>query len=79
MLLIITENLETLQQMDPRYFSDQVDLTERNSTVRYFYFTKRIMEVVYKLIFDFTMPMIQEDFKFLLQNLLKLVGDWFCY
>lgn len=79
MLLIITENLEMLQQMDPTYFSDQVDLTERNSTMSFFYFTNRIMAAIYKLIFVSTMPRIQEDFKLLLQNLVEPVGDWFCY
>lgn len=38
MLLIIIENMETLQQMDHAYFSDQVDLTERNSSVTFFLF-----------------------------------------
>ena len=66
MLLIITQNMETLQQMDPRYFSDQVDLTERNSTMSFFYFTNRIMAAIYKLIFGSTMLRIQEDFKLLL-------------
>jgi hypothetical protein len=75
MLLIITENLETLKQMDPAYFSDQVDLTERNSTMSFFYFTNKIMEAIYKLIFGSTMPRIQEDFKLLFQNPMELVGD----
>ena len=77
--MIITVNLETLQQMDPAYFSDQVDLIERNSTITFFDFTNRIMAAVYKLIFDSTMPRIHEDFKLLLQNPVELVGDWFCY
>lgn len=34
---------------------------------------------MYKLIFDSTMPRIQEDFKLLLQNHVELVGDWLCY
>ena len=66
MLLIITENMETLQLMDPAYFSDQVDLTERNSTMSFFYFTNRVMATIYKLIFGSSMPRIQEDFKLLL-------------
>lgn len=79
MLLIITENLETLQQMDPAYFSDQVDLTKRNSTVNFFYFINRIMAAIYKLIFGSIMTRIQEDFKLLLQNPVEPVEDWFCY
>ena len=79
MILIITGNMETLQQMDPAYFSDQVDLIERNSTVTFFDFTNRIMAAIYKLIFDSTMLRIQEDFKLLVQNPVEAVGDWFCY
>ena len=75
MLLIIIENIETLQQMDPAYFSDQVDLKERNSTITFFHFTNKIMEVIYKLIFSSTMLRIQEDFKLLFQNPMELVGD----
>ena len=37
------------------------------------------MVFVYKIIFGSTMPNINEDSKFLLQNPTDLVGDWFCY
>lgn len=65
--------------MDPTYFSNQVDLKERNSTITFFYFNNRIMAAIYNLIFGSTMPTIQDDFKLLLQNPVELVGDWFCY
>ena len=56
-----------------------MDLTKRNSTVTFFYFTNRIMVVVYKLIFGSIMPRIHADFKLLLQNPMEPVGDWLCY
>ena len=33
LLIVITENLPTLQHMEPVYFSDGVDLSERNATI----------------------------------------------
>ena len=37
------------------------------------------MPTVYKIIFGSTTPRINEDLRVLLQNLVELIGDWFCY
>ena len=79
LLMVITENLPSLQQMESVFFSDGVDLSERNPTISLFDFANWIMPAVYKIIFGSTMPRINEDLKPLLQNLAELVGDWFCY
>ena len=79
LLIVITENLPSLQHMELVYFSDDVDLSKRNATISFFDFSNWIMFVVYKIIFGSIMPTINEDLKLLLQNLAELVGDWFCY
>jgi len=79
LLMVITENLPSLQQMEPVFFSDGVDLSERNATISFFDFENWIIFVVYKVIFGSTMPRINEELKLLLQNPTDLVGDWFCY
>ena len=75
LLIVITENLPSMQQMEPVYFSDGVDLSERNATISFFDFENWIMLVVYKVIFGSTMPRTNEDLKLLLQNPTDLVGD----
>ena len=37
------------------------------------------MPAIYKVIFGSTMPRINEDLKFLLQNPTKLIVGWFCF
>ena len=77
--MVITKNLPNLQQMEPIYFSDGVYLSKRNATIYLFDFANWIMTVVYKIIFGSTIPRINEELKFLLQNPVEFVGDWFSY
>ena len=77
--MVITENLTILQQIEPIYFSDGVDLSERNATISFFVFSSWIMPIVYNIIFVSTMPRINEDLRLLLQHPTELIGDWLCY
>ena len=79
LLMVITENLAELRQIEPVNFLDVVDLSERNATISFFTFANSIMPTIYKVIFSSTMPRISEDLKFLLQNPVELIGDWFCF
>ena len=60
-------------------FLDVVDLSERNATISFFSFANSIMPAIYKIIFVSIMQSISEDLKFLLQNPIELIGDWFCF
>lgn len=77
--MLITRNLTELRQIEPVYFSDVVDISERNATISVFTFSNSIMPAIYKVIFGSTMPRISEHLKFLLQNPAELIGDWFCF
>ena len=77
--MVITENLTELRQIEPENFLDAVDLFERNDKISLFTFSNSIMCAIYKFIFGSTMPRISEDLKFLLQNLVEIIGDWFCF
>jgi len=79
MLMIITENLHELRQMEPIHFSDSTDLSQRNATMTFFTFASSIIHALYKLIFDSTMLRIGADLKSLLQGPVETVGDWFCF
>ena len=75
MLMIITENLNELRQMEPIHFSNSTDLSQRNVTMYFFIFASSVILVLYKLIFGSTMPRIGEDLKLLLQGPVESVGD----
>ena len=79
LLIVITENLTELRQIELVNFSDVVDLFERNATISFFTFENSIIAAIYKIIFGSTMPRMSEDLKLLLQNPTELIGDWFCY
>ena len=79
MLMIITENLPELRQMEPIHFSNNIDLSQRNATMSFFTFSSTVIPAIYRLVFGSTMPRIGEDLKALLQNPMELVGDWFCF
>ena len=79
MLMIITENLPKLRQMEPIHFLDDTDLSQRNATMNIFTFSSTVIPTVYRLIFGSTMPRISADLKALLQNPVELVKDWFCF
>ena len=66
MLKIITEKLNELRQMEPIYFSDDTDLSQRNATMSFFTFASSVIHALYKLIFGSTMPRIDGDLKLLL-------------
>ena len=68
-----------LRQIESVNFLDVVDLSERNATIFFFTFVNSIMHAIYKAIFGSTMLRINEDLKFLLQNLVELIGDQFCF
>ena len=79
MLMIITENLTELRQMEPGHFSDDIDLSQRNATMSFFTFASLVIPALYKLIFCSTMQRIGGDLKLLLQGPVESVGDWFCF
>lgn len=79
MLMIITENLDELRQMELVHFSDDTDLSQRNATIPFFSFASSVILALYKLIFGSSMPRIGEDLKLLLQNPVEPMGDWFCF
>jgi hypothetical protein len=79
MLMVITENLDELKQIEPINFSDSTDLSQRNATSSFFTFVGSVMLALHKLIFGSFMPRISEDLKMLLQNPVEIVGDWFCF
>lgn len=57
-LIVINSNLQTLQQMEPEFFTDNVNLSERNSSMTFINFIDKIMASIYKLIFGTTLPRI---------------------
>ena len=79
MLMIITENLHELRQMEPVHFSDNTDLSQRNATMTFFTFSSTVIPAIYRLIFGSTMPRIGAYLKALLQGPVELIGDWFCF
>lgn len=79
MLMIITENLVELRQIEPTNFSGDTNLSQRNEIVPFFTFSNLVMPALHKLIFGSFMPRISEYLKLLLQNLVEVVGDWFCF
>ena len=63
MLMIITDNLAELRQIEPINFLEGVDLSQRNATISFFTFASSIMPAIYKVIFGSFMPKISEDMK----------------
>ena len=79
MLMVITENLDELRQIEPVHFSKDADLSQRNDSINFFPFTSSVIPVVYRLIFGSSVPRINDDLKLLLQNSVENIGDWFCF
>ena len=79
MLIIITENLHELRQMEPIYFSNSTNLSQRNATMPFFTFASSVIPALYKLIFGSIMQGIGADLKALLQGPVEPVGGWFCF
>ena len=79
MMMVITENLDELKQIEPIKFLDRTDFSKRNATSSFFTFVGSVMPAIHKLIFGSFMPRISEDLKLLLQNPVEIVGDWFCF
>ena len=77
--MVITKNLDELNQIEPINFLDSTNLSQRNSTISFFTFVGSVMPALHKLIFGSFMPRISEDLKLLLQNPVETVGDWFCF
>ena len=65
--------------MEPIHFLDNIDLSQRNATMKFFTFSSTVIPAIYRLIFGSTMPRIGADLKALSQNPAELVGDWFCF
>lgn len=51
MLMVITENLGELREIEPINFLEAVDLSQRNATIYFFTFASSIMLAIYKVIF----------------------------
>lgn len=66
MLMIITENLDELRQIEPVHFSDDTDLSQRNATISFFTLSISVIPTLYKLIFGSSMPRINDESKLLL-------------
>ena len=65
--------------MQPEFFAENVNLSERNSTMTFISFTDKIMSSIYKLIFGTSLPRMTEEMKSYLHNFNEPVGDWFLY
>ena len=65
--------------MQPEFFTENVNLSERNSTMTFISFTDKIMSSIYKLIFGTSLLRMIEEMKAYLQNSNEPVGDWFLY
>ena len=65
--------------MQPEYFIEDVNLSERNSTMNFISFIDKITSSIYKLIFGITLPRMTEEMKAYMQNSNEPVGDWFLY
>ena len=75
MLIVINSNLQTLQQMQTKYFAKDVNFSERNFTMAFISFTNKIMSSIYKLIFCITLLRMTEEMKAYMQNSNEPVGD----
>ena len=62
-LIVINNNLQALQQMQPIYFAEHVNLSERNSTMTYINFIDKVMSSLYKLIYGISLPRMSEEMK----------------
>ena len=65
--------------MQPEFFTKNVNLSKRNSTMTFINFTDKIMSSIYKLIFGTSLPTMIEEMKAYLQNSNETVGHWFLY
>jgi hypothetical protein len=79
MLIVINNNLQTLQQMQLEFFAENVNLSERNSTMTLISFTDKIMSSIYKLIFGTSLPRMTKEMKAYLQNSNEPIGGWLLY
>ena len=78
-LIVTNNNLQALQQMQPLYFTEEVNLSERNSTITYINFIDKVMSSLDKLIYDMSLPRMSEEMKVYMQSSSEPVGDWFLY
>ena len=54
--------------MEPEFFEDNVNLSEKNARMTFFNFSNEIMASVYKLIFGTTLPRMTKEMKICMQN-----------
>ena len=54
MLMVITENLTELRQLEPVHFSDNTDLSQRHASLSFFTFSGTVIPALYRLIFGVT-------------------------
>jgi hypothetical protein len=78
-LIVINNNLQALQQTQPLYFTDDVNLSERNSTITYYNFMDKVMSSLYKLIYGMSLPRFSEEMKAHMHSSSEPVGDWLLY
>ena len=79
MLMVITENLGELREIEPVNFQEVVDLSQRNASISFLTFSSSIMPAIYKVIFGSYMAKISGDLKMLLHNPVEPIGDWLCF
>ena len=65
--------------MQPEFFAENVNMSERNSTMTFISFTDKIMSSIYKPICGTTLPRMAKEIKAYLRNSNEPVGDWFLY
>ena len=65
--------------MQPECFAENVNLSERNSTMTFIKFIDKVMSSIHKLIFCINLPRMIEEMKAYMQNSNEPVGDWFLY
>lgn len=65
--------------MEPKFFADNANLSEKNANMTFFNFIHKIMAYVYKLIFGTTLPRLKKEMKACLQNPNEPIGVWFLY
>ena len=61
--------------MQPKYFTEDVNLSERNYIMTFISFTDKVMSSIYKLIFGITLRRMIEEMKAYLQSSNEPVGD----
>ena len=65
--------------MQPECFAENVNLSERNSTMTFIKFIDKVMSSIHKLIFGIYLPRMTKENKAYMHNSNEPMGDWFLY